>query len=87
MNIRIYIDRLVLDGLPIASHQGQQVQASVEAELSRLITENGLASSLQTGIAVPSVRAEAIQLAANNNPTQMGTQIAQSVYSGIGKQR
>ena len=84
MNIRIYIDRLILDGLPISHHQGQQVQASVEAELSRLFTEGGLSSTLQTGIAVPSVRADAIQLSAGNNPTQMGTQIAQSVYGGIG---
>lgn len=84
MNIRIHIDRLILDGLPVTHSQGPLVQAAVEAELTRLFAENGLVSHLQTGIAVPSVRADAIQLTAGNGPTQLGTQIAQSVYSGIG---
>jgi len=87
MNIRLHIDRLILDGLPVTHHQGSLVQAAVEAELTRLFTENGLASNLQTGIAVPSVRANAIQFTSGPNPTQMGTQIAQSVYSGIEKTR
>jgi hypothetical protein len=84
MNIRIHIDRLILDGLPVTHHQGPLVQAAVEAELTRLFTENGVAANLPAGIAVPSVRANAIQLTSGSDPAQMGTQIAQSIYSGIG---
>ena len=87
MNIHIYIDRLILDGLPITRSQGPLVQAAVEAELARLFNENGMAETLQTSIAVPSVRANGMQLASGSNPAQMGTQIAQSVYSGIGDTR
>jgi hypothetical protein len=83
MNIRINIERLILDGLPITHSQGPLVQAAVEAELTRLLTENGLAGSLQEGGAVPSVRANVIQLTSGSTPSQIGTQIAQSVYSGI----
>ena len=85
MNINLHIERLILDGLPITPSQGPVVQAAVEAELTRLLTENGLAASLQTDLAVPSVRANGIQLTAGSNPAQMGTQIAQSVYSGMMK--
>jgi len=86
-NIHVYIERLILDGLPVDRIQAPQVQMAVEAELTRLLVENGLATNLQAGGAVPSVRASAIQLTTGSNPAQMGTQIAQSVYSGIGHMR
>lgn len=85
MNINLHIERLILDGLPITHSQGPLLQAAVETELTRLLTENGLAANLQTGIAMPSVRANGIQLTSSNSPTQMGMQIAASVYSGIMK--
>ena len=84
MNIRIHIERLILDGLPIAHNQGPLVQAAVEAELTRLLAENSLAANLQIGGAVPSVPTNAIQLTLGSNPSQLGTQIAGAVYSGIG---
>ncbi len=86
-DIHLHIERLILDGLPIERSQGPFVQAAVEAELSRLLTENGLAPDLQAGGAMPNVRANAIQLTTGSSPTQVGTQIAQSVYSGIGNIR
>jgi hypothetical protein len=85
MTVRVYIDRLILDGLPINYSQGPLVQAGVEAELTRLFTENGFAENLQTGGAVPSVRADGIQLTSENSPARLGAQIAGSVYSGIGE--
>jgi hypothetical protein len=84
MNIQLHIERLVLDGLPIERAQGPHVQAAMEAELSRLLTEHGLATDLQAGGAVPSINANGIQLSSGSSPTQLGTQIAQSVYGGIG---
>ena len=87
MNINFHIERLILDGLSITRSQGPFVQAAVETELSRLLTERGLASSLQSGGAMPSVRAGGIQLTTESNPTQLGQQIAQAVYGGIGAAR
>jgi hypothetical protein len=83
MNIHLHIERLILDGLPIERNQASHVQAAVEAELTRLLGANGLAADLQEGGAIPSVRANGIQIT-NSNPAQIGTQIAQSVYSGVG---
>jgi hypothetical protein len=85
MNINLHIERLILDGLPIANGQGPLVQAAVEAELGRLLGAEGLHPSLQSGIAVPSVRADAVSLNAGSNPTQIGQQIARAVYGGIGQ--
>lgn len=83
MNIRLHIDRLVLDGVNIAPDRHHVLQASVETELTRLLTDGGLSPSLAQGMALPGISAGGIQLI-NNNLTQIGQQIAQSVYGGIG---
>ncbi len=87
MNIEVHIERLILDGLPIERSQGPYLQAAVEAELTRLLAENGLAAHLQTGGALPSVRADAMQFKPGNTQAQWGQQIARSVYSGIGNRK
>jgi hypothetical protein len=84
MNINLHIERLVLDGLPVERNQGPHVQAAVEAELTRLLAQNGMGTDLQIGGAVPQLETNAMRLSTGNSPTQMGRQIAQSVYSGIG---
>lgn len=86
-NIHLHIERLILDGLPLERAQGPHVQAAVEAELARLLAENGLGSTVAAGGAVPRVNANGIQLSPGSSPAQMGTQIAQSVYSSIGDVR
>ncbi len=83
-DIHLHIERLILDGLPIEHSQGALVQAAVEAELTRLLTANGLASQLQSGGALPRLNANAIQLTRGGSPAQIGQQIAQSVYGGLG---
>jgi hypothetical protein len=83
MNINLYVERLVLDGLPITRSQGVLVQAAVEAELAQLLSDGGLASTLLSGGALPSVRAGAIQLTGESHPTQIGQQVARAVYGGL----
>lgn len=83
MDINLHIDQLVLDGFTLSPRQRRQLQATVEAELGRLITENGLANSLHADNTVPTLTADAIQVSANPTPTRLGTQIAQAVYRGI----
>lgn len=83
MNINLHIERLVLDGVNIAPDQRHVLQASVTAELTRLLNHGGLAPSLVEGVALPRITTSGIRLT-NNNPTHIGQQIAQSVYGGIG---
>jgi hypothetical protein len=87
VNISVYIERLILDGINIGPGQGALVKTAVEAELSRLLTKGGLATSLQSGGALPSVRAKSIQMSEDSTPSQLGQQIARSVYGGIGRNK
>ena len=87
MNINLHIERLVLDGLQLDHAQGKGVQAAVEAELTRLLTEQGLAAGLQGGGIVPVVPSAPVQFAQGSTPAGIGKQIAQSVYSGIGNKK
>ena len=84
MKIQVDIERLVLEGIDIPAGQRPLLQAAVEAELARLLTESGLNQTLLSGGATPSLRTNALQGAAGSDPVQLGQQIARSVYGGIG---
>ena len=83
MNIYLHIERLILDGVNITPGQRHLLQASVTTELTRLLCEGGLAPNLVEGTTLARLSTRGIQLT-GNNPTQLGRQIAQSVYGGIG---
>ena len=85
MNITLHIERLVLDGIAVSHAQRPLLQAAVEAELARLLAEGGLASGLRDGVQVPALGAQAIQITQPGEPAVLGTQIAQSVYSSLGR--
>ena len=80
--IKVHIERLVLEGLPLERRHGPQVQAAVEAELSRLMSDGGLGPELAGGGAVPSVRADGVK-SIGGSPAQIGRQIAKAVYGGM----
>ena len=84
MKLNLHIERLVLDGVNVAPGQSHLLQASVATELTRMLTDGGLSSSLAKGTALPRVSTSDIQLNDGNNPMQLGRQIAQSVYGDIG---
>jgi len=83
MNINLYIERLVLDGVQIVPDQGKLLQSSVTTELTRMLNEGGLARNLAKGVILPSLSTNSIQWA-GKKPMELGKQIAQSVYGGIG---
>ena len=78
MNVRLHIDRLVLDGVNVSAADRPRLQAAVEAELARLIEANGISPALASGVAPP------ITLAPKATPAQLGASIAGSLYGGIG---
>ncbi len=86
MKIQLHIERLILDGLPVERIDGSIVRAAVEAELSRLLTAEGLHPSLLSGGATPAVQGSSIQLTSQSNPAHLGTQIAQAAYGGLGNE-
>ena len=83
MNVTFNIERLVLDGISIPYHQQPLLQGAIETELGYLFTANGLADGLKIGGAVPYIAAGNIQLVDENDPNNLGQQIAQAVYKGL----
>lgn len=84
MNIELHIERLVLEGLPVARAEEPELQAAMERELVRLLGEGGLGSGFAMDGAVRSVRGGALNLAEGMNALSLGERIAGAVYAGLG---
>jgi hypothetical protein len=82
--IRVHIERLVLENVPVGPGQHPILQSAVERELGRLLVERGIGPELRGGGAIPSVRGGSAQLSRDKGPKQMGTQIARAIHGGIG---
>jgi hypothetical protein len=85
MNVRVHIERLVLDGIDVPYGERGALRASLERELARQLLANGVAPEWASGIAIPSVSAPSIEATAN--APALGIAIANAVASGIGGRR
>jgi hypothetical protein len=85
MNISVHIERLILDGLPIAQRDRARLQAAIEEELSRLLTEGALAVDLRASGMLPRRTGGALELTSDEEPRLLGQRIARAVYGGIGE--
>jgi hypothetical protein len=79
MNINLHIEQLILDGLDIPRSQRELLQATVEAELARLLASTELPKNWQPNVSIPP-----IEVAPQNHPSQIGQLIAQAIYQKIG---
>jgi hypothetical protein len=86
MKIRIHIDRLVLDGLPATAAQAPLVQEALQRELASCLAAGGLSPELRGGGAFPVVRAAGPKLPQQKqqNPSELGSEIARSIHGAIG---
>jgi hypothetical protein len=84
VNIRLHIERLVLEGLPLSQHQSALVHAAVEQELGRLLRAGDLRSQIASGGAVPALQGGTIHGVNSASPMRLGAQIAGAVHSSIG---
>lgn len=85
MNITVYIERLILDGIAVEPRQLAPLQAAVEAELTRLLGDSTLAARWSVDSAVPTLRATPIQLAPHGAPDHLGAQIAHAVAGSLSR--
>ena len=81
MIIHIHIERIVLDGLSVPYNRQAELRAAVEKALGRLFASNAPPNGLLSGGSVSRLSAGRIQWADENQPTGLGQQIAQSLYS------
>jgi hypothetical protein len=88
MNVRLHIERLVLDGLELERGHEPLLRAALEAELTRLIADGGGGGANHLRAAagmVPRLSAPGIETAGGGGePAQLGRQIARSVYDSLG---
>jgi hypothetical protein len=84
VNIRLHIERLVVDGFGLRAAEGSVVRSAVQTELARLLTGHGLRRELQQGGAVSNVEAGGLHVGLKPSPRQLGSGIARSVYGGVG---
>jgi hypothetical protein len=77
-SVQLHIERLILEGLPASRAQGPAIGAAVEAELTRLLSVEGLATSAAR--AEPHLPAGHIHLIPDGGPRSIGQQIGGAVH-------
>lgn len=86
MNVKLHIDRLVLEGLPLSASQGPAVQAALQAELVRLIQVGGIGGTPLPYDSVPRLQTPLVRVA-GGTPRSIGERVAASVHQGLGTKR
>jgi hypothetical protein len=85
MSLRIHIERLLLDGIPIGRHDARLIQAAVEAKLAELFEGDSGMPRINFDSALPHLRGANITLSTDFEPAAAGAQIARAVHSAIGE--
>lgn len=82
MNVELHIEEIVLHGFP--PDYLHRVGDAVEHELSRLITEEGVPSSLSRGGDIPRLDAGAFEVEKEDlGADAVGARVARSLYEGM----
>lgn len=84
MNVHLHIERLVLDGFALDAADGPAVQAAVQAEVSRLLAEQGLGEGFRQGGALAYVRGADLQPPAAPGAGALGREIGAAVHRSLG---
>jgi hypothetical protein len=79
--LRVNIDRLVLDGVPLERRAERALRASLEVELSSLLAAGPPPERTRVGGAEPSL--PALQIPACEDPVALGRDIARALYRGL----
>jgi hypothetical protein len=82
--IRLHVERLVLDGVELDPRDAPRLREALQAELGRLLAEGGLHPALAGGGSRRAVDAAPLQTAPGQAPDALGTDLARSVYAGLG---
>ena len=76
------IDEIILEGVSLSRRQKIHLQEALEAELSSLVSINGLPYQIQQGGTIPKLPVTP-NLTKEMNPSQMGQEIARSIYGEL----
>lgn len=82
-NIKLHIEELVLNGFPPGDRD--RIANNVEYELSRLLFEQGVPSSLSKGREIANLDVGVFEVAQGSKPEAIGAKVAQAVYGGLSR--
>jgi len=82
MNINLHIERLVVDGLPYTSSEGEALGEALQAELARLLGQGGLASPAPGG-SLPRLDGGALTVEPKVTAPTLGRQLAQPILGAL----
>ena len=84
MRIRVQVERLVLEGLPLAAADRERLSSALATELTARLTAGGLDPALLVGGALAGVAAPPVHIDRDETAPALGSRIARSVYRGLG---
>jgi hypothetical protein len=82
-NLEFHIEELVLHGFE--GNDRSLISAAVQQELTRLFTERGVPRSFSQGGTINQINGGSFEMATGTRADVIGTQIAQSIYGGLGE--
>jgi hypothetical protein len=85
VNIKLHIERVVLEGLPVQNLR--LLRQTLERKLTQLLAEGGLSQRFRSGGAVPHLGGGTIRAGKSHSTKQIGADVARAVYHGIGNNR
>jgi len=85
MNMKILIDRIVLDGENLSPSQRRCLQTDIETELAHLLTANGIPERLKYGGTVSNLSVHVDDVPSGMHSVKLGQNIAHSIYSELNR--
>ena len=82
MNIRLHIERVVMEGLPVDDIP--KMSAALEGELNRRLRQGALSDEFRRSAAVPRVSGGTLCITKAPPAAKLGTQLAGVIYHAIG---
>jgi hypothetical protein len=83
--IVVRIERVVLDGIPLASTDVKRFRASLESELARRLMRGSLSRAMSGGPTLATIAGSTIGETAGLSAAGLGARVAGAVYRGIGR--
>ena len=84
MNVRVHIERVVLDGVPLEAGGGVALQRALEGELGRLLAARSPSQALRSSAALASHRGGEIRVGPDVGAAALGRSVARAV-GGLGE--
>jgi hypothetical protein len=83
VDIRVHIERLVIEGMPVSPGERPLIQAALEAELADRLAAGSLEPAMLAGSAIPRLAAGTIHLPPQPEAAALGRQIAGAIHTGL----